>query len=74
VIDRPDIVFTHKHPVFGTANWDEAYLQANHHTQYARGREVFERRKALGFPYVEGIPGWLHPMDQTMPSMRCEVR
>lgn len=58
VIERPDIVFEHKHPVFGTARWDEAYLQANSRTQYAKGKEVFDRRQAAGFPRVTGIPGW----------------
>ena len=58
VIERPDIVFEHKHPAFGTARWDEAYLQSNSRAQYTKGKEVFDRRQAAGFPRVTSVAGW----------------
>ena len=51
------IGFEHRHPAFQTAEMDAVYALENSREAYERGREVFERRRALGFPRV-WLPGW----------------
>jgi hypothetical protein len=52
-----DIRFEHKHPAFGTAEMDEVYSIENRMEAYRRGKAVFDRRRAAGFPRVD-LPGW----------------
>ena len=51
------LLFDHRHPVLGTAQSDATYEKQNRPEAYRIGREVFERRRAQGFPRVE-LPGW----------------
>jgi hypothetical protein len=57
VIEAQHLHFEHLHPVHGTAEMDEVYALENRPEAYRRGREVFERRRAAGFPRVI-LPGW----------------
>jgi hypothetical protein len=50
VIDATDIVFEHRHPLGGKAQWDETYLVSNSNERYEQGREIYEQRKENGFP------------------------
>lgn len=52
VIDAPQIVFTHRHPDYGTAAMDQVYAWQNSNEEYARGIETFKARAALGFPHA----------------------
>ena len=57
VIPAPHLHFDHLHPVHKTAEMDEVYALENREEAYRRGLEVFERRRAAGFPRVN-LPGW----------------
>ena len=57
IVQRFDIVFDHRHPALGRGRWDEGYLRDNSPEQYEKGREIFERRKAAGFPRAV-VEGW----------------
>ena len=57
------LYFQHLHPTNGTAEVDEVYRQENRLQAYRQGYEVFERRKAQGFPRVE-LPGFPAPRSQ----------
>ena len=57
------LYFQHLHPANGTAELDEVYRQENRLQAYRQGYEVFERRKAQGFPRVE-LPGFPAPRSQ----------
>jgi hypothetical protein len=49
--EGPDaIVFDHRHPAFKKGEMDEVYAQHNAPENYAKGRAIFEKRKAMGFP------------------------
>jgi hypothetical protein len=49
--EGPDaIVFDHRHPAFGKGEMDEVYAAHNAPRNYAKGRAIFERRRAMGFP------------------------
>ena len=50
VIDATHIVFEHRHPLAGKAQWDKTYLESNSQERYASGRANFEQRKLKGFP------------------------
>jgi hypothetical protein len=50
LIQRLDIKFEHRHPVFGTAPMDEVYRDQNAVAKYQRGKKIFDLRKARGFP------------------------
>jgi hypothetical protein len=54
------LYFQHLHPVNGTAELDEVYQKENREEAYRVGKEVFELRKAQGFPRVE-LPGFPAP-------------
>jgi hypothetical protein len=56
VIPAPYLYFQHFHPDNGTAELDDVYSLENSEQAYELGRQVFERRKALGFPRVP-FPG-----------------
>ncbi len=51
-----NLYFQHFHPVNGTAASDAVYELENRQEAYRVGLEVFEKRKALGFPRVP-FPG-----------------
>lgn len=51
VIDATHLKFNHKHPVYGTAQWDDTYRHQQRPEAYAHGREVYDRRaEQYGFP------------------------
>lgn len=52
--------FEHRHWSNGKAQPDEVYLQENREAAYLKGGEVFRRRSALGFPYVD-LPRFKKP-------------
>ena len=58
IIDVP-MGFEHFHPSTNTAKMDAVYAQENRKEAYRIGLEVFQRRQALGFPYVE-LPACPH--------------
>ena len=47
-----DVRFEHRHPIHKTAETDAVYQLENSDESYSRGRAVFDKRKALGFPRV----------------------
>jgi hypothetical protein len=51
---RFDIVFEHVHPAFNKAQTDSVYNK--HWDSHYRGKEIFERRRAKGFP-ASPLPG-----------------
>ena len=50
------LYFQHLHPAHGTAGIDSVHAMENREEAYKIGREVLERRRALGFPRVP-FPG-----------------
>ena len=73
VIAAPHLYFPHLHPINKTADVDEIYLLENSQQSYEVGREVFAKRKALGFPRVpfpgEDRPGETRALDvQDLPQ------
>jgi len=50
VIEAHDILFTHEHPFFGHGKADEQLLNHNKKEFYEKGRDIYERRKELGWP------------------------
>jgi hypothetical protein len=67
VLEAPQIVFEHHHPLYGTAEPDEVYRQQNAPEEYARGKEIYERRRRAGFPIGpnwETIEGMLEQLDK----------
>jgi hypothetical protein len=56
--------FEHRHPIiFESAEMDEVYARQNSPEAYRIGRDVFERRRALGFPRVT-LPNWPEPKQE----------
>jgi hypothetical protein len=68
VIEVP-LYFEHKHPLTnGKAEIDEVYALQNREEAYAIGQQVFERRRAQGFPRVE-LPGWSKGVMPSAPTV-----
>ena len=55
-IVKSSLYFQHLHPVNGTAEMDEMYALENRQEAYGVGFDVFQKRKAAGFPRVP-FPG-----------------
>lgn len=74
VIQAPHLYFQHLHPAHGTARVDSVYALENSEDAYARGHEVFLRRKFQGFPRVE-LPGFeVAPLEaQSYPVTDSEI-
>jgi hypothetical protein len=51
-IVKSSLYFQHLHPVNGTAEMDEVYALENRQEAYKVGFDVFQKRKAAGFPRV----------------------
>lgn len=50
VIDATCLTFVHRHPVYGTAQWDDTYRHQQRPEAYAVGREIYDRRaREYGF-------------------------
>jgi hypothetical protein len=50
VIDAKHLKFRHDNPYLGAGELDEVYKRENRDEAYSSGRELFERRIAVGFP------------------------
>ena len=52
VVPASDLLFEHRHPVFGKAEPDEIYSRQNRDESYRIGQEAFQARKRCGFPVI----------------------
>jgi radical SAM superfamily enzyme YgiQ (UPF0313 family) len=50
VIDARHLIFEHRHPTNGKAEWDEVYTHENRPENYQLGHQVLANRRARGFP------------------------
>ena len=46
VLDMRDVVFEHRHPFFGKAEWDKTYIEGNAKERYEEGEKIFNELKA----------------------------
>lgn len=51
-VRKSSLYFEHLHPVNKTSEMDSVYVQENREQAYRTGWEVFQRRKAAGFPRI----------------------
>ena len=51
-VRKSSLYFEHLHPVNKTSEMDSVYVQENREQAYRSGWEVFQRRKAAGFPRI----------------------
>ena len=49
IVEARDLKFTHKHPTYGTAEWDETYYWQHRPEAFQVGDSVLERRRREGF-------------------------
>ena len=61
--------FEHRHPTNGKAAMDSVYQLENQPENYRNGVQVFQKRMALGFPYVE-LPGFKKPANLPVRPLR----
>jgi hypothetical protein len=57
IIERFDIQFEHRHPVFGTGKMDAAYAQENRSEAYLRGSVVYHQKVTGKAVMVMCLPG-----------------
>ena len=57
LIERPDIVFEHRHPVFGQGKMDAVYAQQNRAEAYRKGQVVFHQKVSGARVMVMCLPG-----------------
>jgi hypothetical protein len=48
-VKAPELKFEHKHPTYGTAEWDETYQWQHRQEAFQIGDSVLERRRREGF-------------------------
>ena len=49
IVDATDLKFTHLHPTYGTAEWDDTYRWQHRQEAFQLGDSVLERRRREGF-------------------------
>lgn len=62
VIDAPDIIFEHLHPIFGKAEWDTTTLESNAAWRYDQGQEVLTRLNKKTLTHGD-VGGWFDYLD-----------
>jgi hypothetical protein len=65
VVERRDLLFEHRHYLFGKSQEDAEYKLVNQPAVYAADKAVFDRRRAQGFPFIP-IEGWPKPKEPTL--------
>jgi hypothetical protein len=84
-IVKSPLYFQHMHPSQGTAEMDAVYALENRAEAYKVGFEVYQRRKAAGFPRVPypgeeslcvicGARGWAYTSDERHRCAACAGR
>lgn len=61
-----NLYFQHLHPAYGTGKGDAVHAMENRGEAYKTGKDVFERRRALGFPRVD-LPGFERKVPKIQP-------
>ena len=60
VIEARDIVFTHNHPAFGTAEVDRTYAEQNAQARYVEGKAVYDDLTRNADSDFSSVPGFFN--------------